>query len=267
MKLRKIESILLAVGFGALLLGAVLFMVIPLLVTSGFDYSGIKALVEGIKSIVSFDFNNTVYTLLFVVLVVTIIVGAAWATVIGVKKRRIHAVAMSFTLLGTIIIEFFLMAYLVAKVRFNGAEGQLFGSIMNLEGNLLGKLLSMLVLGFLYVSLMFLTLYGFIDIATMVLGEQVQEGFTQIIKERIIQGLPESPIEGYEDRKAREEAFFKACIETGEFTQYDEIDLGAPLEGYTEEPVFESAEVEEETKIIKREVCVKVTTKQTIQVK
>lgn len=267
MKLRKIESILLSIGFGALLLGIALFMVIPLLIESGFDYSGVKALVAGIKSIVSFDFNNTVYTLLFVILVVTILCGVLWAVTIGVKKCKKHAIAMTFTLVGVIILEFVLMSYLVAKVRFNGVEGQLFGAIMNLEGNLLGKLLSMLVLGLLYIALMFLTLFGFIDIATMVLGDNVQQGFTNTIKEQIIQALPVNPLDGYDDRKAREEAFFKSCIDTGEFTQYDELDLGAPLEGYTEEPVFESAEVEEETKVIRREVRVRVTKKQTIEVK
>lgn len=266
MKLRKIKSALLIVGFGAILLGLVLFMVTPLLIGSGFEYAGLEAFLAGCKAFVSFDFNNTIYTLLFAFFAVTIIIGVVWGIVMGVNKCGKHFIALIFDVLSVLVLELILFSYFVAPIRFNGVEGQLFGSIMSLEGQLLGKVLSMLVLGFLYVALMFLTLFGFIDIATTVLGDNVKNGFAEAIKEKIIQALPD-PMEGYDDRKAREEAFFKACIETGEFTQYDELDFGRPLEGYTEEPVFETTEVEEETKVIEKRVTVKVTQNQSIEVK
>lgn len=52
-----------------------------------------------------------------------------------------------------------------------------------------------------------------------------------------------------EERKAREEAFFKECEETGNYTIYEEYEFEKPLPGLTEEIVVEEKVVEESTKI------------------
>lgn len=252
MKLKKIEGIMLVVGFGALLLGLTLFFVIPLLVgAGGFEYVGIDVFLAGVKSVFSFDFNKTVYTLLLVLTIVTVLCVIVWAIIVGVNKHKKHYIPMVFVFIAMLLLFALLFSYFIPEIMFNGESGVLFNSIMNVEGQLTGKLLSMLVLACLHISLMFLTLYAFLDIATLILGNRAKQSLAPT-QETIKEALPLDPLEGYDDRKAREEAFFKSCIETGEFTQYDEIDLGAPLEGYTEEPVFESVEVEEESKIIKR---------------
>lgn len=251
MKLKKIEGIMLVVGFGALLLGLTLFFVIPLLVgAGGFEYVGIDVFLAGCKSVFSFNFNKTVYTLLLVIGVVTLLCVIAWAIIIGVNKHKKHYIPLVFVFIAMALLVLMLFSYFVAESTFNGKSGVLFNSIMNVEGQLTGKLLSMLVLACLHISLMFLTLYAFLDIATLILGDKKVE--PAVITESIANELPVDPMEGFDDRKAREEALFKSCIETGDFTQYDELEFAEPLEEYKEEPVFEEVEVEEESKVIKR---------------
>lgn len=53
----------------------------------------------------------------------------------------------------------------------------------------------------------------------------------------------------FEERKAREEAFFKECEETGNYSIYEEYEFEKPLKGLTEEIVVEEKIVEESTKI------------------
>lgn len=269
MKIRKIESALLIVGFGALLLGLVMFFVAPLLVGGGFDYQGLDVFGAGAKAMFSFDFENTTYILLALLFLLTILCTIWWAVIICVKKHKKHLIPMAFVLVSLILVDFTLMGYFVADVRFNGETTKLFDAIMLIEGNLLGKILSMLVIALFHIALMFLTLYAFIDVVTMMLGDKIQQGFVKTIKEQIVEALPVNPLEGLDDRKAREEAFFKSCIDTGEFTQYDEVEFDRPLEGFTEEPVVEQVDVEEKTSFVTRKTYIRVSSekKQTISVK
>lgn len=50
-------------------------------------------------------------------------------------------------------------------------------------------------------------------------------------------------------RKQREDEFFEACEETGNYDIYEEYEFPKPLKGLTEEPIVEEIVVEEKTKI------------------
>lgn len=53
----------------------------------------------------------------------------------------------------------------------------------------------------------------------------------------------------FEARKKREEEFFEALQETGNYEVYEEYEFERPLEGFDEEPVLEEVTVEDSTKI------------------
>lgn len=53
----------------------------------------------------------------------------------------------------------------------------------------------------------------------------------------------------FEERKAREDEFFKECEESGNYSVYEELEFERPLKGLTEEIVLEEKIVEESTKV------------------
>ena len=251
MKLTKLKSVLLVIGFGTLILGAVLFFVTPLLAGSGFEYIALEVFLAGCKTLISFDFANTAYLLLVTFVGVTLICAIVWAIVLAAKKKGKSFIAWFFVVVGVLALELIVACYFVPQVRFNAEEGKLFKMIMECEGQLLGRTLSMVAIALFYLSLMFLTLFAFMGVSTSVLGDLEPARATNFEEEQVD--------DDYDDRKAREEAFFKQCVDSGEFTVYEEYELDKPLKGYKEEPVFEETQVEEETKVTNRTSYVKVT--------
>ena len=53
----------------------------------------------------------------------------------------------------------------------------------------------------------------------------------------------------FELRKKREEEFFKALQETGNYEIYEEYEFEKPLKEFKEEPIVEEVIIEESTKI------------------
>lgn len=238
MKLRKTKGILLTIGIGMAAIGIALFFLVPLIAGKGFEYTGLDAFVAGAKSLFAFDFNNTIYTLIFSLTVTTVICLIWYLVIIISKKEGKHVFGMVGVLIVFLLIQILLSTYFIADVNFNDAKCKLFKAITEIDGSMLPKILSILVLCFLYLSIMFITLYVFIDISTIIFGQKVETVEAPSVGE-------ESVDDDYDDRKAREERLFAECIATGEYSEYIEIELENPLEGYSEEPVFEATEIDE----------------------
>ena len=266
MKIKKIKAALLSVGLCTIILALALFIIIPFICGSGFEYAGFSALGAGIASLFAFDFENTMYTLLFAFLVITVICAIIWGSIIGAKKQKKNFAAFAFVVLFVLVMDFLMATFFLAKVSFNGAEGKLFDSMMATDGQVLGKALSMSVLALAYISLMFLTLFAFIDIFTLMLGNRINRIFEEP-KEQVVIAKEVDPTVGLDDRIKREEAFFEECVNSGEFERFDELEFEEPLEGFTEEPVIEDVTIEEETNVITRRNFVKVAKVQKNQAK
>lgn len=248
MKLRKTRGILLTLGIGMVAIGAVLFFLIPFIAGKGFEYTGLDAVIAGAMGYLTLDFNNTLYTLLFSLTVASVLCLLWYLIIICLKKKGFHTFGMFTVLIVFLVIQVLLSAYFLVDVNFNGVDCKLFKAITELDGFMLPKILSILVLCCLYLGLMFLTLYVFIDISTMIFGQKVETVEFKTEKEEVV-----VEDEEFDDRKAREERLFAESIATGDYSEYIEIELEKPLEGYTEEPVFEATEIEEisANKIIK----------------
>lgn len=57
----------------------------------------------------------------------------------------------------------------------------------------------------------------------------------------------------FEERKRKEDQLFKECLDSGYFTEYEEIEFPDPIEGVEEEPVCERSVVEERTTSISKQ--------------
>lgn len=252
----KTKNVLFTFGIGFTLIGIVLFMVIPLICSSGFSYSGPEAFLAGLKAIVSFNFKETLYTLFFVLGVITILISIWWLVLVLKHKSKGSFVKFLFCFIFILGIINMTMVYFVAPVTFNDKESQLFTAILDLHGEQdLGMWLSMIVIGLFYVGLMFMTLYALIDIYTLhgvkevvpapaVVEEAVSE-------ETCVEPVVEEKPEEFDDRKPREEALFANLIATGNYTEYVEFELEEPIPHATEEPILELVTVVETSKFVK----------------
>lgn len=279
MKVKKIEWILLGLGLGLAVLGVALFFIVPLIAGAGFAYSSTGVLAEALKTLVSFNFGSMGFVLLFVLLLAIIIFEIVWISAICVRKEPRHLIPALGMLVAGVVILIILSSYFVVSTTLveGGEQGKLISLIMK-SSNRTGKLLSVLAVSLIYASIICLLLYSFIDVITL-FGkkeekekEQVVEQpvtIEEIVKEQVAEEevVQQNPLEGYEDRKAREEAFFKSCLSTGDFEQYDEVDLQNPIESVEEEPIFELTELEEEDETIQHHNYVQIRTERRVSVK
>lgn len=254
MKIGKIERLALALAFGGILLAIGLFVAVPFILGSSFYYNSWNSLLAGWKALIAFDLTNTFY--LFVVggIAVAVIFFIAWAIFILAKKKTplFGAFAICFVLF--LLRESLFASYFLGLTELNFVEGNLITLISNAKDQILGQALSYAAIVLLLVSFVGSVMFALVSIASVSISTNGMKKFGDALLEEF--GRPERAKASaiFEERKAKEEALFEACVATGEFEQYDELLLPKPLEGFTEEPVFDSFEVEETTKVTKRKV-------------
>lgn len=252
MKLKKIRSIVGVIGYSLLLLGGVVFFLIPPLTEVGFNYSPLESLQAGVKSLFSFNMTNIIYDFLASLIISATICIIWWAIIAIVRKKYKHLLGVVVSLLGIVFMASILSVYHLTPILFNGFNSVLFKAVLALKGVSLGKILVITVLTLCYVSLMFLTLFVFLDVIILILGDYELPDIEEITVEATEEDVAEffrkeepvevvAPVETFEQRKAREDAYIQACLASGEYQVYYEYELLEEVEGEHAVEVFDSS--------------------------
>ena len=284
MKFKKPRGVLLGIGIGSFVVAAVLFFLVPVIVAE-FQYNAGSAIVEGLKGLTSFNFANVLYMALFILFVLAFAVIVLYAVSAVQKKHKIHLLVSIISLIlvfGTyLIVSIYFLANNVAFGDKTSDSTNSLISLMLVSENVLGKILSSLVLVFAGISNVALIVHIFVALVSMVVTEEVN-AFEEKCEEEAKRAIEEKTAElvlaeeaaekvsseaapvaapslepeieaDLEEHKRKEMQLFKECIDSGYFTEYEEIELPEPLEGVDEEPVYEATTVEEKTAFISKQ--------------
>lgn len=284
MKFKKPRGVLLGIGIGSFVVAAVLFFLVPVIVAE-FQYNAGSAIVEGLKGLTAFNFANVLYMALFILFVLAFAIIVLYAVSAVQKKHKIHLLVSIISLIlvfGTyLIVSIYFLANNVAFGDKTSDSTNSLISLMLVSENVLGKILSSLVLVFTGISNVALIVHIFVALVSMVVTEEVN-AFEEKCEEEAKKAIEEKTAElvlaeeaaekasseaapvaapslepeieaDLEERKRKEMQLFKECIDSGYFTEYEEIELPEPLEGVDEEPVYEATTVEEKTAFISKQ--------------
>ena len=282
MRFKKPRGMLLGIGFGAFVVAAVLFFLVPVICKEGFQYNGLSALMAGLNGLISFNFSNVLYLALVILFVVAFATLVIYLVLVIQKKHRIHILTWLFSLIAIFGSYVFVSMYFLADVEFNGVTGKLLDSILKTDGQMLGKILSSLALAFAVLSNVVLIVHVFVSLVAMMVTDQIEDYEEKVaaekeqeLQDKIAEYQASAPVvvaekaaepvvvkevnavdlikeATFEERKAREDKLFKECLDSGYFTEYEEIELPDALEGFDEEPVCEISVVEEKSSIIRK---------------
>ena len=280
MRFKKPRGILLGIGFGAFIIAAVLFFVVPLICKEGFQYNGLSAVVAGLTALISFNFSNVLYVALVVLFVVAFASLTIYLVTVIQKKHAVHILTWLLSLLVIFGSYLFVSVYFLADVEFNGVTGKLLDSMLKTDGQMLGKILSSLALAFAIVSNVVLVVHVFVSLVAMMVTDQMEDYEKKVseekekeLQDKIAEYAATAPVvvekvvepvavevtseqliqeATFEERKAKEEKLFKECIDSGYFSEYEELEFPDALEGFDEEPVGELSVVEEKSSIIRK---------------
>lgn len=282
MKFRKPRGVLFGLGLGLLVVAAALFYFIPTIAGAGFAYNGLEALVGGLQALITLQFNEAVYLTLFILLCVVLAGFVTSIVVLIQKKRKVHLISLIVAFIFVVVSYILLSIYTLADVNFNGASGRLLSLIVATEGQALGKALTGAVLALTVISNVLLVVHEFTVMYSAIVTDEVNklekstqeanaaaeqakeeaEAKAQEAEEAIAKANAMEPVviekeidpsEGLEERKEKEEAFFKECLETGYFDEYHEVELVSDLVDAPEsdeELVVEEVLLEEESSLI-----------------
>ena len=288
MKFKKPRGLLLGLGFGAFVVAAVLFFLIPV-IFADFQYNGLAAVKSGLLGLVSFNFSNVLYVAMFVLFILAFAIMIVYMVSAVQKKHKIHL------LIALLSLVFVFGSYLVVSIFFLGSDIELvlngvskttnstssLLSLMLVSENLVAKILSSVVLAFAILSNVLLVVHMFVVLVSMSVTEQVKELETKVeeetkkaIEEKTAELVASQPavaeaasqeaqqqfatilapeVEAdLEERKRKEMALFKECIDSGYFTEYEELEFPDPIEGVEEEPVYEASVVEEKSAFVRK---------------
>ena len=277
MRFKKPRGILLGIGFGAFVVAAALFFLVPVICKEGFQYNGLSAVLAGLTALISFNFSNVLYVALVVLFVIAFATLAIYLVTVIQKKHSIHVLTWFFSLLAIFGSYLFVSVYFLADVEFNGVTGKLLDSMLKTDGQMLGKILSSLALAFAILSNVVLIVHVFVTLVATMVTEQIEDYEKKVSEEKekelqdkiaeyaasapVCEKAPE-PVEvtseqlieeaTLEERKAKEEKLFKECVDSGYFSEYEELEFPDALEGFDEEPVGELSVVEEKSSIIRK---------------
>ena len=281
MRFKKPRGILLGIGFGTFVVAAALFFLVPVICKEGFQYNGLTALLEGVKGLFTFNFANVLYTALVVLFVIAIAVLVMYLIMVLKKKHAIHIITWLFSLVAIFGSYVFVSMYFLADVEFNGTVGKLLDSMLKTDGQMLGKILSSVALAFAVLSNVVLIVHIFVSLVALMVTDQIEDFEEKVAAEKeeelqnkIAEYQASAPVvvaekvaepvvkevtaedlikeATFEERKAKEDKLFKECLDSGYFTEYEEIELPDALEGFDEEPVCEISVVEEKSSIIRK---------------
>ena len=282
MRFKKPRGVLLGIGFGSFVIAAVLFFLVPVICKDGFQYNGLDVLKNGVVELVGFNFSNVLYTALVVLFVIAFAVLAIYLVLVIQKKHAIHVITWLFSLVAIFGSYVFVSMYFLANVQFNGAEGKLLDLMLKTDGQLLGKILSSLALAFAILSNVVLIVHIFVSLVAMMVTDQIEDYEEKVAAEKeeelqskIAEYQANAPVvtvaekaaepvavevtadqliqeATFEERKAKEEKLFKECLDSGYFSEYEELEFPDALEGFDEEPVGELSVVEEKSSMIRK---------------
>ncbi|MBQ0008854.1 MAG: hypothetical protein KBS97_01030 [Firmicutes bacterium] len=281
MRFKKPRGVLLGIGFGAFAIAAALFFLVPVICKDGFQYNGLNALIEGVKGLFTFNFANVLYTALVVLFVIAFAVLVIYLILVIKKKHAVHIITWLFSLVAIFGSYVFVSMYFLADIEFNGAVGKLLDSMLKADGQMLGKILSSVALAFAILSNVVLIVHVFVSLVAMMVTDQIEDYEEKVAaeKEEELQSklaeykanAPVTVVERaaepvavevtseqliqeatFEERKAKEEKLFKECLDSGYFSEYEELEFPDALEGFDEEPVGELSVVEEKSSMIRK---------------
>lgn len=278
MKFKKARGSLLGIGIVAIVLAAALFFLVPVIFKETFQYSGLDALGDGLTELIGFNFSNVLYTALVVLFVIAFAVMLIYAITAGQKKHGAHVFLAILSLVIVFATYVIVSTYFLGDVEFNGARGKLLDSMLKTDGEMFAKILSSLALALTVLANIVLVVHTFVSMVSMVVTEEVKNFEEKVeaekeqeVQEKVAemvacqpapapapvveekQPSPQVEIQkmldqsSYEERKERENKLFKEAIDSGYFTEYEEVEFPKPLEGFEEEPVCESSVVEEKS--------------------
>lgn len=288
MKFKKPRGVLLGLGFGAFVVAAVLFFLIPV-IFADFQYNGLAAVKSGLLGFVSVNFSNVLYVAMFVLFILAFAIMIVYMVSAVQKKHKIHL------LIALLSLVFIFGSYLVVSIFFLGSDIELvlngvskttnstssLLSLMLVSENLVAKILSSVVLAFAILSNVLLVVHMFVVLVSMSVTEQVKELETKVEEETkkaieektaelvasqpaVAEAAPQEAQQQFatilapeveadlEERKRKEMALFKECIDSGYFTEYEELEFPDPIEGVEEEPVYEASVVEEKSAFVRK---------------
>ena len=288
MKFKKPRGVLLGLGFGAFVVAAVLFFLIPV-IFADFQYNGLAAVKSGLLGLVSFNFSNVLYVAMFVLFILAFAIMIVYMVSAVQKKHKIHL------LIALLSLVFVFGSYLLVSIFFLGSDIELalngvskttnstssLLSLMLVSENLVAKILSSVVLAFAILSNVLLVVHMFVVLVSMSVTEQVKELETKVEEETkkaieektaelvasqpaVAEAAPQEAQQQFatilapeveadlEERKRKEMALFKECIDSGYFTEYEELEFPDPIEGVEEEPVYEASVVEEKSAFVRK---------------
>lgn len=279
MRFKKPRGVLLGIGIGAFVVAAALFFLVPVICGEVFKYNGLTAFVDGIKGLFTFNFSNVLYTAIIILMVIALAGIIMFIVTLVSKKYKKQLIAWFITLIVLFGSFVFVSSYFLADVEFNGVSGKLLDSMLKTDGQMLGKILSSVALAFAILANILLVVHMFVALVAMMVTEQIEdfEQKVEAAKDKEVKALaaelaaaspvvaekaPEAvkPVTAEEliaeatdeERKEREIRLFKECVDSGYFTEYEEIEFPDPIEGATEEPVCEASVIEEKTAVIRK---------------
>ena len=165
MNIKKLETILLSVGFTFFVGGFVVFFLIPTFCGGTFDYNPFQSFLNGAKEFATLNAGGAIYLFIRIVLLFAVAVALAWALTVMIKGQKRHIAPSILIVLCAVAVCILLSTYLVAVSTLNGVDGKLFKLIFDLEGHAKGKLLSIGSLGLVALSVITFLIYAFLTLA------------------------------------------------------------------------------------------------------
>lgn len=284
MRFRKPRGVLLGIGFGAFAIAAALFFLVPVILKDGLQYNSLSALLSGLKSLISFNFVDVLYTALAVLFVCAIALLIVFAVVLISKKHKKHLIDWFFSLICifgsyVLVATYFLANDIELTSGATKITGKLLESMLKVDGQMLGKILSSVALSFMILSNIMLVVHLFVCMVAMMVTDQIDEIEKQVesdkekelndklaelavmqaaVAEKSAESVAVVTAEAliseaeFEERKERETKLFKECVDSGYFSEYEELEFPKPLDGFEEEPVCEISFVEEKSSLIRK---------------
>lgn len=283
MRFKKPRGVLLGIGFGTFVVAAALFFLVPVICGAAFQYNGLNAFVDGIKGLITFNFANVLYTAIAILFVITFAVMIVFAITLISKKYKVHLITWFFTLIALFGSFVFASVFFLVDVPVNGVGGKFIESIMKVDGQMLPKILSSVVLAFVVVSNVLLIVHMFVSMVAMMVTDQISDYEAKLsaekdaeVEAKVAEYVASIPVaaekapeevkvqsseeliaecmanDSFEERKAKEDKLFKECIDSGYFAEYEEFEFPDAIEGVEEEPVCEASEIEEKSAMVRR---------------
>ena len=175
MRFKKPRVVLFGISFAIFAIAVALFFVVPMICGEGFQYNGVSALLSGLKALVSFNFANVIYTAIAVLFVVAVAVMIIFAVTLIQKKHKKHLFAWFISLIIVLGSFVFASIFFLADIEFNGVSGKFIESMLKVDGQILGKVLSSVSIAFVLISNILIFVYMFVVMISITISKQIDD--------------------------------------------------------------------------------------------